>query len=81
MAMIDEVLNLFPAHIHPLTLASDSDRLRQVRTEAVRACFADCFKRQDYNTIVKIAERLPEDVLREDPDLLMYYDSALLRKK
>ena len=22
-----------------------------------------------------------EDVLREDPDLLMYYDSALLRKK
>ncbi len=56
-------------------------RLRQFRTEAVRAGFADCFKRQDYATIIQVAERLPEDVLREDPDLLMYYDSALLRKK
>jgi lipopolysaccharide export LptBFGC system permease protein LptF len=60
---------------------STAGRLRQFRTEAVRAGFADCFKRQDYNTIVKVAERLPEDVLREDPDLLMYYDSATLRKK
>ncbi len=56
-------------------------RLRQFRTEAVRAGFADCFKRQEFETIVTVAERLPEDVLREDPDLLMYYDSALLRKK
>jgi DNA modification methylase len=61
--------------------AASAGRLRQFRTEAVRAGFADCFKRQDYGTIVKIAERLPEDVLREDPDLLMYYDSALLRNK
>ncbi|MDR3576956.1 MAG: DNA methyltransferase [Anaerolineaceae bacterium] len=61
--------------------AISTGRLRQFRTEAVRAGFADCFKRQDYETIVKVAERLPEDVLREDPDLLMYYDSATLRKK
>jgi len=47
----------------------------------VRAGFADCIKRQDYETIITVAERLPEDVLRENPDLLMYYDSALLRKK
>jgi hypothetical protein len=56
-------------------------RLRVFRSEAVRVGFADCFKRQEYETIVSIAERLPETVLREDPDLLMYYDSALLRKK
>lgn len=61
--------------------AESSGRLRQFRTEAVRAGFADCFKRQEYEIIVTVAERLPEDVLREDPDLLMYYDSALLRKK
>lgn len=58
-----------------------SGRLRKFRTEAVRAGFAECFKRQEYETIVSVAERLPETVLREDPDLLMYYDSALLRKK
>lgn len=61
--------------------AESTGRLRVFRSEAVRAGFADCFKRQDYETIVTVAERLPEDVLREDPDLLMYYDSALLRKK
>ncbi len=55
-------------------------RLRQFRSEAVRAGFLDALRRQDYDTIFKVAERLPENVLREDPDLLMYYDSAMLRK-
>ncbi len=54
-------------------------RLRQFRTEAVRAGFADGWHRRDYATIVKVAERLPEAVLQEDPDLLMYYDNATLR--
>jgi hypothetical protein len=54
-------------------------RLRQFRTEAVRAGFADAWGRRDYATIVNIAERLPERVLQEDPDLLMYYDNASLR--
>ena len=56
-------------------------RLKVFRSEAIRAGFADCFKRQDYATIINLAERLPEDVLREDSDMLMYYDSALLREK
>ncbi len=54
-------------------------RLRKFRTEAVRAGFADAWRRHDYATIVKVAERLPERVLQEDPDLLMYYDNATLR--
>ncbi len=61
--------------------ASGTGRLRQFRTEAVRAGFADAFKRQDYETIIKVAGRLPEDVLREDPEMLMYFDSATLRKE
>ena len=54
-------------------------RLRQLRTEAVRAGFAQAWRERDFATIVKVAERLPEDVLQEDPDLLMYYDNASLR--
>lgn len=54
-------------------------RLRQFRTEAVRAGFADAWQRKDFETIVKVAERLPERVLHEDPDMLMYYDNASLR--
>jgi hypothetical protein len=57
------------------------DRMHQFRTEVVRAGFADCFRQQDYGGIIQVAERLPEDVLREDPDLLMYFDSATQRKK
>jgi hypothetical protein len=54
-------------------------RLRQFRTEAVRAGFADAWRRRDYATIVQVAARLPETVLQEDADLLMYFDNAGLR--
>ena len=54
-------------------------RLRQFRTEAVRAGFAAAWRRRDFDTIVKVAHRLPERVLQEDPELLMYYDNASLR--
>ncbi len=54
-------------------------RLRTFRTEAVRAGFADRYRAGDYAAIVALAERLPEAVLQEDPDLLMYYDNASLR--
>jgi len=54
-------------------------RLKQFRTEAVRAGFAHAWRQRDYATIVQVAERLPARVLQEDPDLLMYYDNASLR--
>jgi very-short-patch-repair endonuclease len=54
-------------------------RLRVFRGEAVRAGFRDAWRRRDYAVIVAVARRLPERVLQEDADLLMYYDNALLR--
>lgn len=54
-------------------------KLRQFRTEAVRAGFSQAWHERDYATIVEVAERLPEQVLQEDPELLMYYDNASLR--
>ena len=56
-------------------------RLRQFRTEAVRAGFADAWQRRDYAAILQVARRLPEEVLQEDPELLMYYDNASLREE
>jgi len=58
-----------------------SGSLRQFRSEAVRAGFAEAYQRRDFAMILKVAERLPEAVLHEDPDLLMYYDTALLRER
>ncbi|MFH1906666.1 MAG: DNA methylase [Chloroflexota bacterium] len=54
-------------------------RLRQFRTEAVRAGFAEAYKNREYAVILQVAARLPETVLHEDPDLLMYFDTATLR--
>jgi len=59
--------------------AQSTGRLKQFRTEAIRAGFADAYKRRDYKVILSVAARLPEDVLHEDPDLLMYFDTATLR--
>jgi hypothetical protein len=63
------------------TYQAGKGRLKQFRTEAVRAGFAHAWREKDYATIVRMAERLPENVLQEDPDLLMYYDNASLRVK
>jgi 16S rRNA G966 N2-methylase RsmD/predicted RNA-binding Zn-ribbon protein involved in translation (DUF1610 family) len=53
-------------------------RLKVVRTEALRAGFKECWQKQDYQTIVQIAKRVPEAVIQEDQALLMYYDNALM---
>ncbi|HAA64627.1 MAG TPA: DNA modification methylase, partial [Thermoanaerobacter sp.] len=54
-------------------------RLKVFRTEAIRAGFKNCWKNKDYETIVKIGEKLPENVVQEDQTLLMYYDNAVTR--
>jgi hypothetical protein len=53
-------------------------RLKQFRTEAVRAGFAHAWQNKEYALIIQVGDRLPEQVLQEDPDLLMYYDNASL---
>jgi hypothetical protein len=54
-------------------------KLKVFRIEAVRAGFKRCWQQNDYSTIVAVAERLPEDVLQEDPMLLMWYTNGLTR--
>lgn len=58
---------------------STQRRIRQFRTEAVRAGFKHCYDTQDYRTIVDVARKLPEQVVQEDEKLLMYYDVATMR--
>ena len=58
---------------------SSQRRIKQFRTEAVRAGFKACWQEKDYATIVKVAAKLPEAVLQEDEKLLMYIDNAQTR--
>ena len=54
-------------------------RITVLRMEAVRTGFRHCWQNRDYRTIVTVAKRIPEDVLQEDPKLLMWYDQAVTR--
>ena len=49
------------------------------RLEAVRAGFKKAWQERDYPTIIAVARKIPENVLQEDPKLLMWYDQALTR--
>ena len=54
-------------------------RLKLFRLEAIRAGFRRAWQARDYATIVEVAGKIPEDVLQEDPKLLMWYDQAATR--
>ncbi|WP_312640281.1 DNA methyltransferase [Hydrogenoanaerobacterium sp.] len=49
-------------------------KLKLFRSEAVRVGFSRLWKDKNYKAIVDIAERLPEQTIQEDANLLMYYD-------
>lgn len=58
---------------------SKQKKLKQFRTEAIRAGFKAAYDQKDYRTIVDVASKLPEKVVQEDEKLLMYYDVASMR--
>jgi len=54
-------------------------KLKVFRLEAVRAGFKKAWQERDYDTIISLAEKIPNKVLEEDPKLLMWYDQAVTR--
>jgi hypothetical protein len=54
-------------------------KIKQFRTEAVRAGFKAAYDARDYRTIVEVAAKLPDEVVQEDDKLLMYLDVAMMR--
>lgn len=60
-------------------LNSAQKRLKVFRLEAIRAGFKKAWQEHDYDTIITVARKIPEDVLQEDSKLLMWYDQAITR--
>ena len=58
---------------------SPQRKIKLFRLEAIRAGFFKAYRDQDYDTIIAVAERLPQAVLQEDQKLLLWYDQALTR--
>ncbi|WP_348658429.1 DNA methyltransferase [Heyndrickxia faecalis] len=60
-------------------LEGNKKKLRTFRTEAIRAGFKNAYKEKDFETIVKVGDRIPEKVIQEDDKLFMYYENAKIR--
>jgi DNA modification methylase len=54
-------------------------KLKVFRLEAVRTGFKKAWQERDYAVIVAVADKIPNNVLEEDPKLLMWYDQAVTR--
>ncbi|NQU02862.1 MAG: DNA methylase [Syntrophaceae bacterium] len=59
---------------------SKQKRLKVFRLEAVRAGFKKAWQERNYQIIIDIAKKIPDNILQEDPKLLMWYDQAVTRK-
>jgi DNA modification methylase len=55
-------------------------KLKMFRIEAIRAGFGAAWREKNYSVILRAAERLPDNVLENDQQLLMYYHNASLRQ-
>ncbi len=56
-------------------------KIKESRLEVLRAGFRDAWAAKDYQTIIDIANKLPEATLQEDEKLLTLYDLALTRSE
>lgn len=57
-------------------IRTSKKKIKEVRVEAVRAGFTQCYKEKDFKTIVEVGERIPEKLLMEDEMLLQFFDIA-----
>ena len=52
-------------------------KIKEVRVEAVRAGFKQCYINKDFQTIVTVGDKIPQNLLEEDEILLQFYDIAV----
>ena len=55
---------------------SKAKKLKDVRVEALRAGFRNCWEKRDFGTIVQVGEKIPQNILMEDEQLLTFFDIA-----
>lgn len=54
-------------------------KIKVFRSEAITTGFSKAWGEHNYDQIVAVAERLPEQALQEDPKLKLYVDNARIR--
>ena len=59
--------------------ATRAKKIKEVRVDALRAGFKQCYQDKDFQTIVRVGDRIPNNLLMEDEVLLQFYDIAASR--
>lgn len=52
-------------------------KIKEARVEALRAGFKQCYIDKDFQTIVQVGDKIPQNLLEEDDVLLQFYEIAL----
>ena len=60
-------------------LKPKTKKIKEVRVEALRAGFKQCYQDKDFKSIVIIGDKIPNNLLMEDEVLLQFYDIASSR--
>ncbi|RZK26777.1 MAG: DNA methylase [Flavobacterium sp.] len=70
-----KLLNEFQSYVQLINMPR-AKKLKETRVEALRAGFRNSWEKKDFETIVKVGDMIPQNILLEDEKLLMYYDIA-----
>jgi len=60
-------------------LKTKTKKIKEVRVEALRSGFKQCYQDKDFKSIVIIGDKIPNNLLMEDEVLLQFYDIASSR--
>jgi hypothetical protein len=60
-------------------IARGNSKIKVFRSEAIITGFSKAWAEHNYDQIVAVAKRLPEQALQEDPKLKLYVDNARIR--
>ncbi len=66
-------LKVFTGYL-PTISQSRSKKLKEVQVEALCSGFKNSWEQKDFKTIVIPSDMIPQNILLEDEQLLMYYD-------
>ena len=69
------LLKQFQSYIEAINKPK-AKKVKEVRVEALRAGFKQCYQDKDFKTIVDIGDKIPNNLLMEDEVLLQFYDIA-----
>ena len=70
-----QLLKIWQGYVDQIE-SGKAKKIKDVRLEAIKAGFKDCYQKKDFKRIVTIGDKIPENLLTEDETLLNYYDIA-----